>query len=285
MAQEPALFALLKERSARLSRNHRALARHLLEHYQSAAFCTVKQLAQQSRISEATIVRFARALGFKGYPALQQEIRRIVRADLKGTERFQLTPEAAGAGRGSLAPVVDKELENIAGLCETFDRKAFGQAVAALAGASEILIAGSRSAAPLAQHLWFGLDKLDFRASRFLSITSEAYDRLHRLDRRALVVVIGFPRYLRELVAFLEAAARAGRRTLAVTDSPFSPLRGDMNLYSPAQSASFVAFHCAPLVLVNALLHELSTRDRKRTLAALNRFEALAERLGYFHAS
>lgn len=282
MTQEAALFSQLKDRSGHLSRNQRVLARYILDHYQTAAFCTVKQLAGQSRVSEATIVRFAKMLNFKGYPALQQEIRRLVRADLKGTERFQLTSATKSADRGPLAPIIAKELENITGLQETLDCKAFRRAVPALRKASEVLIAGTRSAAPLARHLWFGLDKLGVAASRFLSITTEAYDRLNRLDRRACVVVIGFPRYLQELVDFLQCAKRKKLRTLTITDSPFSPLRGDISLYSPAQSASFIAFHCAPLILINGLLHELSLLDKARTLHALNRFEALAESESYF---
>lgn len=282
MAQSPALFAQLKDSGVHLSRNQRVLAQYILDHYQTAAFSNVKQLAEQSGVSEATIVRFAKALNFKGYPALQQEIRRIVRADLKGTERFQLTAGVKDADRGPLAPIIDKELENISGLQDTLDRKAFRQAVMTLGRASEVLVAGTRSVAPLARHLWFGLDKLDVAASRFLSITTEARDRLNRLDRRACVVVISYPRYLRELVNYLDIAKTRGLKTIVITDSPFSPLRGDINLYSPAQSASYIAFHCAPMILINGLLHELSILDKARTLKALTRFEALAERESYF---
>ena len=61
-----------------------------------------------------------------------------------------------------------------------------------------------------------------------------------------------------------------------------SPLRGRISLYAPAESASFVAFHCAPLVLINALVHELSIADERKTVAALNRFETVAESRNYF---
>jgi hypothetical protein len=56
-----------------------------------------------------------------------------------------------------------------------------------------------------------------------------------------------------------------------------------MSLFTPAESASFVAFHCAPMTLINAILNELGAADAKRTLAALQRFERLAETRRYFH--
>ena len=74
-------------------------------------------------------------------------------------------------------------------------------------------------------------------ATRITSITAETYEELSRLDRRACVVVIGFPRYLRELVELLEFAKSRGLATLTVTDSAFSPLRGRISLYAPAPPA------------------------------------------------
>ena len=174
-------------------------------------------------------------------------------------------------------------MENLGALRDAFDAHAFRAALKSLRSASEVLIVGARATAPLATHMAFGLAKLGMRAARALAVTSDTYDQTNRLDRRACVVVIGFPRYLRELVELLDFAKSAKLATLAITDSAFSPLRGDVSLYAPAESASFMAFHSAPLVLINALLHELSFADRGATVAALDRFEAVADHRNFFH--
>lgn len=283
MTEKSLLFAQIEDRSEHLSRNHRALAKYVLDNYQSVAFATVKQLAELSCVSEATIVRFAKALGFKGYPGLQKEIRRIVRADLKGTERFQLTDAARAPGAGPLAAEIAKELENIASLAETLDTRAFARAVSALCNAREIAIVGSRSTVPLAHHLWFGLNKIDLDATRFTAVTTETYDHLGRMAAKSCVVIIGFPRYLRDLVDLLHFARKRRLRTLTITDSAFSALRGDICLYSPAESATFVAAHCAPLILINGLLQHVSLANKTRSMRALNHFEALADDASYFY--
>ncbi|MEO8443194.1 MAG: SIS domain-containing protein, partial [Betaproteobacteria bacterium] len=125
----------------------------------------------------------------------------------------------------------------------------------------------------------------ELKATRYVAITTETYDHLARTDSRSCLVAIGFPRYLRGLVELLEYARRKNLKIITVTDSPFSALRGDINLCAPAESASFVAAHCAPLILINSLLHEVSLLDKTRTLNALNRFEALADDQSYFHQS
>jgi DNA-binding MurR/RpiR family transcriptional regulator len=143
-------------------------------------------------------------------------------------------------------------------------------------------VVGSRSTASLSYHFWFGLTKLELKASRVTTIHSELFDRLNRLDRRDLVILIGFPRYLRELKEVLDLAKKRHVRTVIISDSPFSPFRGDINLYSPAESASFMAFHCAPLILINALIDHVGILDRDTTLKALDHFEKLAAERKYF---
>lgn len=279
MKSETDLLRRLTDGARAFSANQRSLAKYVQTHYQTVAFSTVSDLAKQSGVSQATIVRFAKALGFKGYPGFQKEVRRLVRADLNGTERFKLSPAAASP----LDLVLAKEMENLGALRDAFDAHAFRAALKSLRSASEVLIVGARATAPLATHMAFGLAKLGMRAARALAVTSDTYDQTNRLDRRACVVVIGFPRYLRELVELLDFAKSAKLATLAITDSAFSPLRGDVSLYAPAESASFMAFHSAPLVLINALLHELSFADRGATVAALDRFEAVADHRNFFH--
>ena len=282
MRPDAPLMQRLRDSADMLSTNQRVLARHVLANYQSVAFSTISQLAEQSGVSEATIVRFAKALDFRGYPAFQKEIRRVVRAELKGNERFELGAARKASSRTPLDLVTEKERENIAALYESFDGRAFGKALQMLRRASEVVVVGTRSTAPLAYHLGFALAKIGMRATRVATISSETYDQLSRIDSGACVIVIGFPRYLREHVDLLAFAKQSRLATLTVTDSTFSPLKGDVSLYAPAESASFVAFHCAPMILLNALVHELSVAERPRTLAALERFEAVADTRDYF---
>jgi DNA-binding MurR/RpiR family transcriptional regulator len=282
MRQDTGLLKQLEELSQGLSKNQRLVAKYIHGEYQKVAFATIKQLARQSGVSEATIVRFVKQLGFKGYPAFQKEVRRMVRADLKGNERFHLAQDSKRRPPGSLSRIIQKEIENLSALEGSLDEGSLEKAVSAISKAREVLVVGTRSTAPLAHHLWFGLTKLEKKATRIMAITTETYDTLDHLDRNSLIILIGFPRYLREWCDLLRFSMERGLRTLILTDSPFSALAGEINLYVPAESVSFMGFHCAPLVLINAILNELSLRQKKRTARALRHFERLAEARGYF---
>src|SRR5688572_14932 len=90
MPTDAPLLKRLKEGAEGFSKHQRTLARYVVKNYESVAFATVSDLAEESGVSEATVVRFAKALDFSGYPEFQNEVRRLLRADLRGVERFKL---------------------------------------------------------------------------------------------------------------------------------------------------------------------------------------------------
>ena len=65
---------VIKERQSSMSKGHRAIANYIIEHYDTAAFITASRLGETVGVSESTVVRFACALGYDGYPELQKKL-------------------------------------------------------------------------------------------------------------------------------------------------------------------------------------------------------------------
>jgi DNA-binding MurR/RpiR family transcriptional regulator len=282
MPDGSSVLEAIATKADRLSPSQRRLARYIVENSTDVAFATITTLAHASGVSEATIVRFAIALGFAGYPGLQKRIQAEVRRDLVGTDRRR-TADAAPPSTHPLDAVIAQEQQNIRHLLQSFDARAFDAAVSRLASACQILIIGARASASLANHLWFALDKARWPVAKATHVDTSLFETIDRLPTGSAVVVIGFPRYLADLVAVLTAAKAAGQQTITITDSPLSALTGDVTLAAPADSASFVAFQAAPLMLINALIEALVARDPAATTAALAAFETHAAARGYFH--
>lgn len=285
MTKQQDIFDLIRSRLPDLTRNQKRLAEFALKDRQNFAVATVSELAEQVGVSPATIVRFAKELGFAGYNGLQRELRRSLRAELRGPDRFRVARKPDADSESALGPAIRQEMDNIAALQDYYDPAMLAAAVRMVSDASRVVVIGSRSTASLANHLWFALGKAGLPVERVLSGDSHAYEQIDRLSDTGCAVVIGFPRYLSELGAVVDFAARAGKRLLVITDSPFSPFRGDVTLYAPVESSSFVAFHSAPLILIATLMAEIAAYRPERTLLALQRFEELAERQGLFITS
>src|SRR3954447_10483753 len=66
------LSTYITERFDEFSRSQKDVARYIVDHLDEAAFQTAEELARRASTSSSTVVRFSQALGFEGYPELQQ---------------------------------------------------------------------------------------------------------------------------------------------------------------------------------------------------------------------
>jgi hypothetical protein len=175
-------------------------------------------------VSESTVVRFASALGYGGYPEMQRDLQEVVWAQLTARERLELTRPVDGAGT-QLDQVLRTDIENLRGTLREVSREAFERAVEALHAARSVYIAGFRSAAAIAQYLAFYLVFLRERVYR-LTDAGATFEQLVNLGPEDLVVAISFPRYSRLTVDIVQHARERGALTLALTDSVLAPPGG-----------------------------------------------------------
>src|SRR6187431_3724046 len=66
------LSTYITDRFEEFSRSQKDVARYIVDHLEEAAFQTAEELARRADTSSSTVVRFSQALGFEGYPELQQ---------------------------------------------------------------------------------------------------------------------------------------------------------------------------------------------------------------------
>ena len=71
------LIRQLNRSGHRLSKSHRAIADYIGQHYEKAVFMTAGKLGECVGVSESTVVRFAAALGYEGYPQLQRAMQEL----------------------------------------------------------------------------------------------------------------------------------------------------------------------------------------------------------------
>src|SRR5918912_2791415 len=70
-----ALSAYIRARFEDFSRSQKDVAQYIVDHLDEAAFQTAEELARRASTSSSTVVRFSQALGFEGFPELQQAAR------------------------------------------------------------------------------------------------------------------------------------------------------------------------------------------------------------------
>src|SRR5690606_7261934 len=73
----------------RMSRNQRTIAEYIMARPEECAFLTASELGRRVGVSESTVVRFAAAVGFAGYPELQRALQEELRQRVSSVERLE----------------------------------------------------------------------------------------------------------------------------------------------------------------------------------------------------
>lgn len=264
--QLKSLSEYIQERFDEFSRSQKDVARYIVDHLDEAAFLTAEELARRASTSSSTVVRFSQALGFEGYPELQQAaIEEYRSAAVAGSE------PSGGGGGGALFSFDHSELEgslgadysNLEETARNLTREQVDGAVAALAEAQRVVIVGVDQMAFFASYLRHILSLLDIRAEIVASTGGESLQRLGRIDEETLVIVLSCGRAHPLLLRAMKLSLHRGARTLAISDASMSEVgeHAEQTLYFSSNSPSFARSNTALLALVQGLAHGLYARD------------------------
>jgi DNA-binding MurR/RpiR family transcriptional regulator len=260
--QLKSLSDYIQERFEEFSRSQKDVARYIVDHLDEAAFLTAEELARRASTSSSTVVRFSQALGFEGYPELQQA----------AIEEYRNTIAASGSGPGGALFSFDhSELEgsltadwaNLEETARKLTPEQVDDSVNALATAQRIVIVGVDQMAFFASYLRHTLSLLDIRSEIVASTGGESLQRLGRIDDETLVITLSAGRAHPLLLRAMKLALHRGARTLAISDATMSEVgeHAELTLYFSSNSPSFTRSNTALMALVQALAHGLYARD------------------------
>ncbi len=268
---------LMGDREKTLSKGQRQIAEYIKEHYDRAAYMTASRLGQVVNVSESTVVRFANALGFAGYPEMQHALQELARTHLTAAQRMSVADNLMDR-----STVLDKVLlgdaDKIKRTLDTLDRTAFEAAVERIVQAKNIYIIGSRSSASLAGFLNFNF-RMMFDNVCYVEVSSgsEMFEQILSIGPEDVLIAISFPRYSSRTVRAVRYAHDNGADVVALTDSAQSPLSpyADQLLTARSDMASFVDSLVAPLSIINAMVAAVSMRRHDEVSARLRRLETI----------
>ena len=272
--QQHDLIRRLNKSGEKLSKGHRRIADYIAEHYDKAVFMTASRLAEAAEVSESTVVRFAMALGYDGYPELQRNLKELVRHRLTATQRFEMSADIPQ--ENVLSTVLKEDMLNIRNTVESIDEKSFEEAIRLIGNAQRVYILGLRSAAPLAEFAGYYLHYIFDDVRVVATASTDVFEAISRIRPQDVLIGISFPRYSSRTIEAMSYARSRGAQVVGLTDGPMSPLHevSDVCLSARTDMASFVDSMAAPISLINALIVALGLKN-KELLAS--RFKQLEE--------
>lgn len=248
LAAEPSIAARIAAALPSLTPIHRRMGEYVLANPFRAATMRIDELANAVDASIATANRFARALGFDGYPALRAALVRGFEATLAPVERLRCAQEReAGARGGELIDAsFEQALANLERTRGRLDRANVEAAVDSLLAARRIFIVGMGASAFLAGLMEHGLS-------------------VYRDNVQSLALLGGPTDAARRLFS-----ARGDDLVVAITDGPDSPIApfAARALFVHAERRLAATSEAAVLALVEALIDAVAHRSQRSARAA-----------------
>jgi DNA-binding MurR/RpiR family transcriptional regulator len=254
----------IRQRFDEFSRSQKDVGQYIVDHLEEAAFHTAEELARRANTSSSTVVRFAQALGFEGFPELQSAAR----------DEYRRGREGNGGGEATAAPLfpIDQtEFEaalsadhvNVEETARKVDREEVAAVSELIAGAERIVLCGTDQMAFFASYLRHLLMLLDFRAEVVASPSQEGLARLGRIDEKTVLVGFSAGRPHPLVVRALKLARNRRAATIAISDATLSETAkvADHRLYYSSNSPAYVRSHTALLGLIQALAYGIYALD------------------------
>jgi DNA-binding MurR/RpiR family transcriptional regulator len=254
----------IRQRFEEFSRSQKDVGQYIVDHLEEAAFHTAEELARRANTSSSTVVRFAQALGFEGFPELQS----AARDEYRRARETNGTGDVAGA---PLFPIDQTEFEaalaadhaNLAETARKVDREEVAAAVDLISHAERIVLCGTDQMAFFASYLRHLLMLLDLRAEVVASPSQENLAKLGRVHDKTVMVGFSAGRPHPLVVRAMKLARNRNAATIAIADATLSEVAklADHRLYYSSNSPAFVRSHSALLGLIQALAYGVYAQD------------------------
>ena len=279
------VLSTVRQSLPRLSSSEARVAEAIIADPTIVVDLTITDLAHLCGTSLSTVARFCQTLGYTGYREFRMEVASALSREAAERDRFGLA-DADISPDDSAADVVAKiafhEVLAIEQTAQGLDVEVFDRVVDAIAGATHVDLYGFGASGLTAQDLQQKLARIGISAfcsvDVHLALVSAAL-------RRPGDVAIGISHsgLTSETIHALGVAREAGATTVAITNSPESPITevADAVLTTQARESLYrmgaMSSRIAQLALVDFLFVRVAQRRHEDVAAPLRRtFEVTA---------
>lgn len=274
------LGQLISERFSQLTKSEKRIANYLRKNQEESAFLSAGELADRLGLSEATMVRFARTLGFSSYPAMRGVLQDTFRRRVTHSTRLRSRLDGLHEAGDILERVVASEIDYLTQALETIDRQSFHQVVDLLRSRERVFVFGLGPSISL-------VDLIELRLGRFgrqvIPLTTsgrEIIEKLMLLKDRDLLIAICFFDVSAVLQLVLDYAQEVHCPVIMLTDTLGSIIGDKADVVLSARRGPVSAFHSlvVPMTIINALLLALAQEEQEQAITDLDKLDELRER-------
>ena len=265
------LIRVIHERHDGMSKSYRRIAVYLTQNPNDVAVLSVGAIAERCRVHASNVVRFAQALGYDGFKALQSLFRKRLSTAAPGFEaRIRALESELGARKdcseaGFLRDLVVRDIASLQNLLLETAEADLRQAVTLLERADAVYLIGQLRSAPVVDLLRYILTMLGKRCVLLDPSGGLATHMARAIAKTDVLFAVSFRFYATEVVNIVDECSQRKVPVIVISDSTLSPLAkaASVLLAVPEHEYTFSRSLAAPMCLAQALTVALAARLQK----------------------
>jgi len=272
---------LISEHYSQLTKSEKAIADFVRQNQDEAAFLSAGEIATRLNLSEATMVRFARTLGFNSYPAMRTVLQETFRRRVTHSARLRGRLDDLRAAGDMFERLVASEIDYLTQALETVDRQALHQAVELLRSRNRVFVFGVGPSVSLVELIEIRLRRFGRQVIPLTTAGREILEPLLIMNQNDLVFVICFFDISSALQLVLDYAKEVNCPVIMLTDTLGSIIGEKADVVLAARRGPMAEFHSlvVPMTIINTLLLAIANEDREQVMENLDKLDQLRERL------
>lgn len=272
---------MISERYGQLTKSEKRIADYIRKNQEESAFLAAGDLADRLGLSEATIVRFARTLGFGSYPAMRVVLQEAFRHRVTHSARLRSRLDDLREAGDIFEKVTVSEIDYLTQALQTIDREALRRTVSYIIERERIFVYGLGPSVSLVHMLNLRLTRFGKQVIPLTATGRETLEPLLLMTDRDLLFAIGFFDVTPILQIALDHAIEKKCPVVLLTDTLGSIIGGKADIVLAAKRGPVSAFHSlvVPMTIINTILLEIANQNLDTVTSNLDRLDQLRDRL------
>ncbi|HOD43868.1 MAG TPA: MurR/RpiR family transcriptional regulator [Anaerolineaceae bacterium] len=272
---------IISKRYNDLTKSEKRIADYIRKNQDECAFLSAGELAARLDLSEATLVRFARTLGFASYPAMREILQRAFRSRVTHSVRLRGRLEELRESGDFFERLVISEMDYMTQALSTVDRESLEQATELLRTRKKVFVYGVGPSISLVDLMEIRLGRFGRQVVTLTTAGREILEPLILMNDQDLLFVICFFDVSPTLQFVLDYANEVHCPVIMLTDTLGSMIGNQAEVVLAARRGPVSEFHSlvVPMTIINALLLMLASEDPDEVTSHLDKLDQFRERL------
>lgn len=238
----------------------RRVADFIIKNPEQAVMCNVSELAGLSNVSDATVIRMCKHIGYEGYYQMKLFLSHdLGRTQMSGISDISHSPKSAGDFFKIIA-------NNMMLLANSIDLQLVATCVELITKSEFVHIIAIGNTSPVSSDMAFRLGRLGIRTTTS-SVPEYFLNNVSLATDKDLIIGISHSGSSKTVVQAIELARDRGIKTISICGSQNSPLSkaSDISLLSPGNDKLFseygITSHIFEMAVVDLILYFIANRD------------------------